>query len=256
MAALREARRRALIPYLTAGYPSLADTDALLDAYADAGADVIEIGVPFSDPVADGPTIQRSSQRALEAGATLAWTIERIAAFRARATSDVVVFSYLNPIIAYGADRFIRDAVDAGAAGVLVTDLPVGADDRLEHAIESSPLALIRLIAPTTPAVRIDAIAARAQGFLYYIARLGVTGASSELRAGLASEIARVRRAAAVPVAVGFGISSAEQAAVAAAAADGIIIGSALIDAVDRGGIPAAAALLASMRTAIDAARP
>jgi tryptophan synthase alpha chain len=251
-AALRAAKRRALIPYLTAGYPDRGATDALLDAYADAGADIIELGVPFSDPVADGPTIQRASQRAIEAGATLQWTLERLAAFRERRSCNVVLFTYLNPVLAYGTERFIRDAVNAGASGVLVTDLPVGADELLESALEASPLALIRLVAPTTPPARIATIAARAQGFLYYIARLGVTGAGTELRDELDAEIRQLRTFTDVPVAVGFGISSPQHATAVGSAADGIVVGSALIDAIDRGGVRQAAALLASLRAALD----
>jgi tryptophan synthase alpha chain len=244
--------RRALIPYLTAGYPDAGATGALLDAFAAAGADVIELGVPFSDPVADGPTIQRASLAALAGGATLTSALDDLAAFRARSDVPVVLFSYLNPILAYGVDRFVADAARAGATGVLVTDLPVGSDDALEATLEAAPLSLIRLIAPTTPPARVAAIAARAQGFLYYIARLGVTGAGQDLRAGLAAEIAALRARTRVPVAVGFGISTARHAAEAAAAADGVVVGSALIDALDHGGVDAAAALLTAMRAAMD----
>jgi tryptophan synthase alpha chain len=254
-AALAGAGRSALIPYLTAGYPDLAATAALLDALVGAGADIIELGVPFSDPVADGPTIQRSSQRALDQGATLAWTLHVLRAFHARhAQVPVVLFTYLNPVLRYGVERFIADAVGAGAAGVLLTDLPVGSDDALEATVEASPLSLVRLIAPTTSPARARAIAARAQGFLYYIARLGVTGATAALRAALADEIAALKQTAAAPVAVGFGISTPEQAAQVARVADGVVVGSALIDALDRGGVEEAARLIAGMRAAMDAA--
>jgi tryptophan synthase alpha chain len=252
-AQLRQSRRSALIPYLTAGYPTPDAMAGLLDAYTAAGADVIEVGVPFSDPVADGPTIQRSSLHALKAGVTLGWTLEQIAAFHPRGHSSIVVFSYLNPILAYGPERFLRDAVDAGAAGVLLTDLPVGGDPELEALFEASPLALIRLIAPTTPRERVADIAARAQGFLYYIARLGVTGAGSDLREELAGEIAVLRQLTDRPIAVGFGIATPAHARAVAQVADGVIVGSALIDALDRGGIEEAARLLAAMRAAMDA---
>lgn len=251
-AALRAEGRRALIPYLTAGYPAPAATPELLERLVRAGADVIELGVPFSDPLADGPTIQRASQRAIENGATLRATLELLSAFRARHETPVVLFTYLNPLLAYGVDRFIGDAVDAGADGVLLTDLPVGSDASLEEAFERSPLDLIRLIAPTTPPARAREIARRAQGFIYYISRTGVTGATKALREGLAGEVAAIREAARVPVAVGFGISSPEQAAEAAAAADGIVVGSALINALDREGPEGMESFLAGLRAALD----
>lgn len=248
----REAGRRALIPYVTAGYPGRAETADLLDALVGAGADLIEVGIPFSDPVADGPTIQRSSQRALENGTTLDWTLGIVSRFRSRHDNPVVLFTYLNPILRYGVDRFLADAVTAGADGVLVTDLPVGVDRRLEHAIEESPLAHVRLVAPTTPPERARRIAREAQGFLYYISRAGVTGARTELRHGLTREVEALRQVSSVPVAVGFGISTAAQAAEVAGVADGIVVGSALIDAIERGGIGAAAGLMRSMRDAMD----
>lgn len=252
--AWRDAGRHALIPFLTAGYPAPGQTVDLLRRLEAAGADIIELGIPFSDPLADGPTIQRASQRAVEQGATLAWCLEAVGAFRARSTVPIVLFSYLNPILAYGADRFIRDAVAAGADGVLVTDLPEGADDALEEQFERSDLALIRLIAPTTSPERARWIAGRAQGFIYYISRTGVTGAREVLPPGLADEVAALRAAAAVPVAVGFGISTPEQAAAVARVADGVVVGSALLDVLDRGGAAAAESFLRELRDAIDAA--
>jgi tryptophan synthase alpha chain len=227
-------------------------TATLLEVVRDAGADIIELGVPFSDPVADGPTIQRSSQRALEQGVTLASVLELLAAFRARSDTPVVLFSYLNPVLAFGAERFCRDAVAAGAQGLLLTDLPVDGDPELETMLEESPLALVRLVAPTTPAARALRIAERAQGFLYYIARLGVTGAGRELRSELTSELRRLRALTATPIAVGFGVSTPAHARLLAKDADGVVVGSALIDALDTGGVSAAAALLAGLRHALD----
>ena len=212
-----------------------------------AGADIIDLGVPFSDPVADGPTIQRASQVALGHGVDMAWTLATLQRFRARHDTPVVLFSYLNPVLAYGTERFLADAADAGADGVLLTDLPAGADDQLESLFEASGLALIRLVAPTTPASRLDDIAQRAQGFIYYVARLGVTGAGADLRDELAAELDRMRVRTRVPVAVGFGVSTADHAARLAPHADGVIVGSALIDALDRGGVAAAGELLAAM---------
>ena len=252
MTGLRRAGRRALIPYITAGYPQRETTASLLDFLVHAGADVIELGVPFSDPVADGPTIQRSSQRALENGVTLTWVLDLLASFRQRHEVPVVLFTYLNPVLRHGAARFLSDATAAGAQGVLLTDLPVGADAALESAFESSDLALIRLIAPTTSRARALEIAARAQGFLYYIARMGVTGATSTLRDALPQELAALRAVTDVPIAVGFGISTPEHAAAVAKVADGVVVGSALIDALDRGGEQAASDLIRSLRSAID----
>ena len=250
----RDAGRTALIPYVTTGYPDRAATPALLSALADAGADMVELGVPFSEPVADGPTIQRSSEAALAGGTTLAGVLEQLADFRSRRELPVVLFSYLNPILAYGLDRFCRDAASAGAQGVLITDLPLDGDADIEDTLERSPLSLVRLIAPNSPPERALRIARRAQGFAYYVARLGVTGAGAELRAELVAEVRALREQAGVPVAVGFGISTPAHAALLAGAADGVVVGSALIDALDRGGTGAAADLLARMRTALDAA--
>lgn len=251
--AWRETGRRALIPYITTGYPSLAALPALLDALVEGGADVIELGVPFSDPVADGPTIQRSSQIAIENGVTMAHVLGALAEFRARHATPVVIFSYLNPVLGYGLTRFCTDAAAAGATGVLLTDLPLGGDVAIEDELERSPLSLVRLVAPNTPAARARRIAARAQGFIYYVARLGVTGAGDQLRAQLAAEVSALRSGTDVAVAVGFGISTPAHAALVGSVADGVVVGSALIDALDRGGSKAAAALLAGMRAALDA---
>jgi tryptophan synthase alpha chain len=254
-AELRAARRRALIPYLTAGYPEPGRTAALLDVLADAGADVIELGVPFSDPVADGPTIQRSSQRALEHGVNVRWTLDAVRSFRARRDVPVVLFSYLNPVLGYGVERFVADAADAGASGVLLTDLPVGADAALEQSFLQAPFSLIRLAAPTTPRERLEEIASAAQGFLYYVGSMGVTGARRELRAETLSEVSMLRSRVTIPVAVGFGVSTPEHAAEVARVADGVVVGSALIDALDRNGDEGVAALMRRLRRAIDDAQ-
>jgi tryptophan synthase alpha chain len=219
----------------------------------DAGADLIELGIPFSDPLADGPTIQRSSQRALEAGASLAGALRELAEFRAEYETPIVIFSYLNPVLAYGVEKFIDDAMAAGVDGVLIGDLPVGGNAALETVFEESPLSFIRLIAPTTPQERARLIARRAQGFLYYISRTGVTGESVALRDGLVREIATLREETDLPIAVGFGISTPEQAAEVARVADGVIIGSALINVLDREGPAGMERWLREIREAIDA---
>jgi tryptophan synthase alpha chain len=247
--ALRDARRSALIPYLTAGYPT---PDASLQALraADQVSDILEVGVPFSDPLADGPTIQRSTFEALRQGMTLAGTLKLIA--RAELSRPVVVFSYLNPILRYGVERFLSAADALGIAGLLLTDLPAGSDPPVERAIQQSPLDLIRLVAPTTRPERLTLAVAGAQGFVYLVARLGVTGATASLEAGLEASIARVRAATAVPVAVGFGISTPGQAATVSRLADGVVVGSALVDILGTQGVDAAAGFLASLRAALD----
>lgn len=248
-AALKARGRTALIPYLTAGYPSAEASLAALRA-ADEVADIIEVGVPFSDPLADGPTIQRSTFDALRQGMTLRGTLTLIE--RAKLLRPVVVFSYLNPILRYGLDRFLHDADALGVAGVLLTDLPAGSDPGVESAIQESPLDLIRLVAPTTRPERLAASVAGAQGFVYLVARLGVTGATAALAEGLEDSIAQVRRATPLPVAVGFGISTPAQARTLAGQADGVVVGSALVEALGRGGVPAAAEFLRELRQALD----
>jgi len=248
-AALKARGRTALIPYLTAGYPSAETSLAALRA-ADEVADIIEVGVPFSDPLADGPTIQRSTFDALRQGMTLRGTLALIE--RAKLARPVVVFSYLNPILRYGLDRFLHDADALGVAGVLLTDLPAGSDPGVESAIQESPLDLIRLVAPTTRPERLAVSVAGAQGFVYLVARLGVTGATASLAVGLEDSIAQVRRATTLPVAVGFGISTPAQARTVAGQADGVVVGSALVEALGRGGVPAAAEFLRVLRQALD----
>lgn len=220
----------------------------MLQALARNGADIIELGVPFSDPVADGPTIQRSSQIAIENGATLTWTLDQLRRFRTAHDTPVVIFSYLNPILRYGWKDFIRDAVLSGAQGVLITDLPAGGDPEMEHAFEVSPLALIRLIAPTTRPQRVEEITRQAQGFIYYIARMGVTGARGDLPPELIDAVRELRSSSTVPIAVGFGVSSADQVRAISDVADGVVVGSALIDAIERGGVDAAAKFMRSLR--------
>jgi len=252
-ARLRAEGRSALIPYLTAGYPS---PEASLDALRAAAevSDLIEVGVPFSDPLADGPTIQRSTFEALRAGMTLPRTLELIQ--RASLDRPVVVFSYLNPILRYGLERFLRDADALGVAGLILTDLPAGSDAGVEAAVHASPLDLVRLVAPTTRPERLRQAVGDAEGFVYLVARLGVTGASTALAADLPGSVARLRAATPLPIAVGFGISTAAQARAVAALADGVVVGSALVDVLGRDGVAAAAAFLRGLRGAVDAGEP
>lgn len=248
----RSEGRAALIPYITAGYPDAVQCGECLTAIAEAGADVIELGIPFSDPLADGPTIQAASFAALQNGMTVEGTLEELRNFRASWTTPVVLFSYLNPILQYGMGRFISDAAEAGAQGLLLTDLPAGADPDLEGEVQGGPLDLIRLLAPTTEPDRVPRVAEGGQGFLYYISRTGVTGARQQLRDGLGGEIQALREAVSLPIAVGFGISTPEQAARVGGVADGVVVGSALITALGAAGPEAAGELVASFRAAMD----
>lgn len=247
---LKRRGRRALVPYITAGYPTLDASRALLTGLADAGADVVEVGVPFSDPMADGPVIQASSQRALEQGMTLDRSLELIAS--AKLTIPVVLFSYLNPLLAAGRDVLQR-AADAGVHGVLVTDLPLGADPERESWLGESPLDFIRLVAPTTPAARMADIARHGSGFVYLISRMGVTGARSDLPPDLPATVARLRGATDLPICVGFGISRPDQAAAVAGLADGVVVGSAIVRAAGEG-VNDALQLVRDLRAGMDRA--
>ncbi len=247
--------RPGFVPYVTAGYPSLDHTLDLLLGLAEVGADVVELGIPFSDPMADGPTIQRSCQGALAGGATVAGALRALAELRRRSDVPVVVFSYLNPLIARGPETFLAEAVDAGADGLLPTDLPLGSDPKLEDLFMASPLDLVRLVAPTTDRARVRDIVRSSQGFVYYVARTGVTGARASVRSGLAREVEAVREASSLPVAAGFGVSTARHARIVGAVADAVVVGSALVDRLDEGGVDAALDLARELRSALDEAR-
>lgn len=251
-AARRARNRAALVPYVTAGHPAVDATVPLLEALAHSGADVIELGIPFSDPLADGPTIQRSSFTSLANGTTVERVISDLATFKRAATTPVVLFTYLNPVLRFGLDRFLSEAAAAGANGLLLTDLPSGADPALEDLVVASELDLIRLVAPTTPIERVPEVARGGSGFLYYISRTGVTGARAALRSGLEEEVRAIRSVVALPVAVGFGISTPEQAARVGAVADGVVVGSALVRTIEEDGIDAGAAFVASLKAALD----
>lgn len=234
--------------YITAGHPSIDASAELLRGLEGAGADVIEVGVPFSDPMADGPVIQASSQRALENGMTFDGTLELIQ--RARMKIPVVLFTYLNPVLAAGPDALDR-AASAGAHGVLITDLPVGTDPELEQRFAAGPLDFVRLVAPTTPMERMAHIARNGSGFVYLISRLGVTGARSELPPDLPETISRLRQATTLPICAGFGISTPEQAVAVTKLADGVVVGSAVVKAADAK-VDRAVKLVSEMRKALD----
>ena len=247
-AVLRAAKRRALVVYVTAGYPSVAASRELIEKLPTAGADIIEVGVPFSDPIADGPTIQTSSQRALANGMTLAGALELVQ--RATPAAPTVLFTYLNPLLAAHAE-VLTDVRSAGMSGILVTDLPVGADPDREAWIAASDLAFIRLVAPTTPETRVAEIARHGSGFVYVISRLGVTGTRNEPAQSAAETVERVRRATDRPVCVGFGVGTPAQAAQVTRGADGVIVGSAVVEAAGKS-VESALALVRSLREGID----
>lgn len=245
---LKQQGRRALVVYVTAGHPDRQRSLELLRAIERAGADVIELGVPFSDPMADGPVIQASSQQALANGMDFDGVLALLAEASLRV--PVVLFSYLNPFLAAGPDVLER-AAGAGASGVLITDLPVGSDATLESRFADGPLEFVRLVAPTTPTDRMAHIARHGGGFVYLISRLGVTGARAELPPDLPQTIERLKAASRLPVCVGFGVSTPEQAAAVSRLADGVVVGSAVVKAAGES-VDKAAQLVASMRRAID----
>ncbi len=247
-ALLRGTSTKALVCYVTAGYPDLDQSLALLRGLEEAGADVIEVGVPFSDPIADGPIIQESSQRALESGMTLNRTFDLVS--KAALNIPTVLFTYLNPLLAAG-QQCLRDAVDAGIDGILVTDLPVGADPVREAWLGGSELAFVRLVAPTTPLERMREISSHGSGFVYLISRLGVTGMQQELSADLAPTVARLRSATKLPICAGFGVSTPAQATAVARLADGVVVGSALVRAAGED-VSAALKFAGSLRAALD----
>ena len=258
-AELKTAGRKALVPFVTAGDPALEATVPVMHALVEAGADLLELGVPVSDPMADGPVIQRSSERALARGAGLDYVFGCVREFRERdATTPVVLMGYLNPVEIRGAERFARDAAGAGVDGVLLVDLPPEEAGEFETAFDAHGLALIRLLAPTTPAGRVECVLDGARGYLYYVSFAGVTGADALDPAAAGERIAALRERSPVPVLAGVGIKDAASAAGMAAHADGVVVGSALVSVLAAAGDPAraAAGFLAPLRAALDAGGP
>nr|WP_301273996.1 tryptophan synthase subunit alpha [Acetobacter indonesiensis] len=222
--------RGALIPYLEAYDPDLETSLALLKAMPDAGADLIEIGMPFSDPSADGPVIQAAARRGLKAGASLPGVLAMVAEFRKdNAETPVILMGYLNPIEAYGYDRFCTDAAKAGVDGLIIVDLPPEEADVIEKPAEDAGLDIIRLVAPTTSDDRLRYVLSHASGFVYYVSITGITGTRAASTDDLKAALPRIRAATSLPVAIGFGIRSPQQAATAASIADGAVVASALL---------------------------
>jgi tryptophan synthase alpha chain len=247
--AAQAGRRTALIPFVTAGWPTLSECRDALRLAERLGAALVEVGIPFSDPLADGLTIQRATQTVLERGMTVGGVFELVR--EAALGVPVVLMTYLNPLLAYGVDRFLADAERAGVSGLLCTDLPAGAAPDIEAAVTASALDLIRLVAPTTPDDRMRTALAGASGFVYLISRLGVTGTRTDAPPDLELHVRRVRAVTTLPVVVGFGIGTPSQAAAAARTADGVVVGSALVEALGAGGLPAAERLLAGLVAAL-----
>jgi tryptophan synthase alpha chain len=260
----REENRAAFIPYICAGDPKFARTVEVALALEKAGADLLELGVPFSDPLADGIVNQLAAQRALEAGATVLGVLKCVREIRSTSEIPIVLYTYLNPLLRYGVHAFERDAADAGVDGLLILDLPpeedpkVSRENKNEETVRQNPLR-IRLIAPTTPEERVAAIAAAARGFIYYVSREGVTGARKSIAESLEQKLTLIRQITRLPIAVGFGISNPEQAATVARLADAVVVGSAIVDLigkigdcedladqVGRFGLPLAAAISSS----------
>jgi tryptophan synthase alpha chain len=229
---LKRQGRAALVTFLTAGDPDTETSLAILKALPDAGADVIEVGMPFTDPMADGPAIQASSQRALKAGQNMTKTLAMIRSFRAADdTTPIVLMGYYNPIYIYGVEKFLVDAKDAGIDGLIVVDLPPEEDGELCLPALKAGLSFIRLATPTTDDKRLPAVLANTSGFVYYVSITGITGAATADPWAVTAAVGRIKRHTKLPVAVGFGVKSAEQARAIAQSADGVVVGSALIDA-------------------------
>jgi tryptophan synthase alpha chain len=233
-AELRGRKQMGLVAFLTAGDPSLAATESFVLALAEAGVDVVELGVPFSDPLADGPAIQRSSERALGAGTTLAGVLDLVASIRRKSDVALVLFSYYNPVLQMGLEPFAERASAAGADGVLITDLTPEEAGEYRRILGARGLDTIFLAAPTSPDERLAKIAASTSGFLYLISRTGVTGAKDTLPEDLPALVRRVRRVTSLPVAVGFGISLPGQVSVLGGLADAAVVGSALVQEIER----------------------
>ncbi|HEX6001026.1 MAG TPA: tryptophan synthase subunit alpha [Hyphomicrobiaceae bacterium] len=232
-AALKAEGRKGLVTFITAGDPDYESTRQILAGLPTAGADVIELGMPFSDPMADGPAVQASSLRALKAGQTMRRTLELVRDFRIRdQDTPIVLMGYYNPIYAYPRERFLDDAAAAGVDGLIVVDLPPEADDELCLPARERGINFIRLATPTTDARRLPAVLANTSGFLYYVSVTGITGSASPEVKAVHADVARIKKSTALPVAVGFGIKTPIQAKEIAAGADAVVVGSALVEAI------------------------
>lgn len=238
-AELRHRGESGFMAYITAGDPDLAATEALVPALAEAGVDFVELGVPFSDPLADGVVNQLAAQRALTAGATLDKVLAAIRRIRAKTEVPLILYTYLNPLYVHGFDKFHEEAAAAGADGILILDLPPDEVDANRELAGRHALKSIRLIAPTTPPARMERIAKGAEGFIYYVSREGVTGEQAQVADSIEAQLFEIKKHTDLPVAVGFGISTPEQAAQVARRADAVVVGSAIVRRMgEHGGAP------------------
>lgn len=228
-ARLKNEGNKALVTFITAGDPDLAGTEEMMAVLQESGADIIELGMPFSDPMADGPTIQLSSERALASGTTLSALLASVARARTVVTIPIVLMGYLNPIHAYGYERFAYDAVSAGVDAVLIVDMPPEESGEFLPLAHAAGLNVIFLLTPTSDGQRVETVAKLGAGFIYYVTVTGVTGARQEVSHDLAQELERVRNSITMPIVAGFGISTPEQAAEVARLADGVVVGSAIV---------------------------
>ncbi|MEA3544274.1 MAG: tryptophan synthase subunit alpha [Thermodesulfobacteriota bacterium] len=233
---LKQRRETALIPFITAGDPDLDMTAELILTLAEAGADLIELGVPFSDPTADGPTIQAASERALATGATLSGILQMVAAVRKKTAIPLILMGYYNPVFCYGSERFARDAAAAGVDALLLVDLPPEEMGEISEVMRESGIDLITLLAPTTPHERMKRLAVAAEGYLYYVSMTGVTGGQRISPEEIRVAVEELKGLTNVPVAVGFGITTAADARAVGAFADGVIVGSALVKIIEENG--------------------
>jgi tryptophan synthase alpha chain len=231
--ALKEEGRKALVTYLQAYDPDPATSLAILRGLPGAGADVVEIGVPFTDPMADGPSIQQAALRALKAGATLSRVLAMVRDFRRQEeATPVVLMGYYNPILSYGVERFCNDAASSGVDGLIIVDVPPEEADEVEPSAQAHGLDLIRLVAPTTDEARLPRVLAATSGFVYYVSIAGITGTAAPDTSAVNAAVTRIKRHTPLPVAVGFGVKTAEQARVIGANADGVVVGTAIVNAV------------------------
>ena len=232
---LKRAGRTALVPFVTVGFPNVETSESLAEAIIESGADILELGIPFSDPLADGPTIQKTSFQALENGVTVRVSLEVVRRLRGKGiTAPLIFMGYYNPFLRYGVEAFIRDAADAGLDGIIVADMPGEESGPFNEVCRQHGIYLIPLLAPTSPDERIAQACKQADGFIYCVSLTGVTGARRELGSGLSELVGRIRRYTDLPVIVGFGVSTREHIESISRFADGAVVASALLDAIDR----------------------